>query len=52
MITGGLPTVFVSDMDRAIRFFTATLGLTLEQRFGNAYRVYRNSVPAVIPRVS
>ena len=24
----------------------------LEQRFGNAYRVYRNSVPAVIPRVS
>jgi predicted enzyme related to lactoylglutathione lyase len=35
MITGGLPTVFVSDMDRAIRFFTETLGLTLEQRFGN-----------------
>ena len=23
----------------------------LEQRFGNAYRVYRNSVPAVIPRI-
>jgi len=35
MINGGLPTVFVSDMDRAIRFFTETLGLTLEQRFGN-----------------
>jgi predicted enzyme related to lactoylglutathione lyase len=35
MITGGLPTVFVSNMDRAIRFFTETLGLTLEQRFGN-----------------
>ena len=24
----------------------------LEKRFGEAYRVYRNSVPAVIPRVS
>jgi predicted enzyme related to lactoylglutathione lyase len=35
MINGGLPTVFVSDMDRAIRFFTEILGLTLEQRFGN-----------------
>jgi predicted enzyme related to lactoylglutathione lyase len=35
MINGGLPTIFVSDMDRAILFFTETLGLTLEQRFGN-----------------
>lgn len=35
MISGALPTVFVSDMDRAIRFFTETIGLTLEQRFGN-----------------
>lgn len=35
MINGGLPTIFVSDMNRAIRFFTETLGLTLEQRFGN-----------------
>jgi protein-S-isoprenylcysteine O-methyltransferase Ste14 len=24
----------------------------LEQRFGDAYREYRDSVPAVIPRVS
>ena len=24
----------------------------LEQRFGDAYRVYRDSVPAVIPRIS
>ncbi len=24
----------------------------LENRFGDAYRIYRNSVPAVIPRVS
>ena len=26
--------------------------LELEQRFGNAYRAYCNSVPAVIPRIS
>jgi predicted enzyme related to lactoylglutathione lyase len=35
MITGGLPTVFVSELDRSIRFFTETLGLALEQRFGD-----------------
>jgi predicted enzyme related to lactoylglutathione lyase len=35
MISGGLATVFVSDMDRAIRFYTETLGLKLEQRFGD-----------------
>lgn len=35
MVNGGIPTIFVSDMDRAIRFFTEILGLGLEQRFGN-----------------
>jgi len=35
MITGGNATVFVSDMDRAIRFYTETLGLKLTNRFGN-----------------
>jgi predicted enzyme related to lactoylglutathione lyase len=35
MITGGLATVFVSDIDRSIRFYTETLGLALEQRFGD-----------------
>jgi predicted enzyme related to lactoylglutathione lyase len=35
MVTAGVPTVFVSDMDRAVRFYTEILGLTLEQRFGN-----------------
>jgi predicted enzyme related to lactoylglutathione lyase len=37
MISGGIPTVFVSDMDRAVHFFTEVLGLTLEQRFGNEW---------------
>ena len=35
MITGGNATVFVSDMDRAVAFYTATLGLKLRQRFGD-----------------
>lgn len=35
MITGGFVTVFVSDMDRAVHFYTKTLGLELTQRFGN-----------------
>lgn len=29
MICGVTPTVYVSDLDRAVRFYTATLGLTL-----------------------
>jgi predicted enzyme related to lactoylglutathione lyase len=35
MISGGLATVFVSNMDGAIRFYTGVLGLSLEQRYGN-----------------
>ena len=35
MISGGNATVFVSDMDRAIDFYTETLGLKLTNRFGN-----------------
>lgn len=35
MISGGLATVFVSDMDKSVRFYTDVLGLALEQRFGN-----------------
>jgi catechol 2,3-dioxygenase-like lactoylglutathione lyase family enzyme len=37
MITGGIVTVFVSDMDRAVRFYTDTLGLKLIYRFGNQW---------------
>jgi catechol 2,3-dioxygenase-like lactoylglutathione lyase family enzyme len=35
MIDGGLITVFVSDMDRAVAFYTDTLGLKLQFRAGN-----------------
>lgn len=32
MIQGGTPTIYVSDMDRAIAFYTKTLGLRLLER--------------------
>ena len=35
MITGGNATVFVSNMDNAVRFYTAVLGLRLANRFGD-----------------
>jgi catechol 2,3-dioxygenase-like lactoylglutathione lyase family enzyme len=35
MITGGNATVFVSDMNNAVAFYTETLGLELRQRFGD-----------------
>ena len=35
MITGGNATVFVSDMDRAVRFYTEVLGLKLASRYGD-----------------
>ena len=35
MISGGNATVFVSNMDRAIEFYTQALGLKLTNRFGN-----------------
>ena len=34
MIAGGLATIYVSDMDQAIRFYTDTLGLKLHFRGG------------------
>lgn len=37
MIRGGIATVFVSDMDRAVQFYTDLLGLKLELRFGNQW---------------
>lgn len=37
MIEGGTPTIYVSDMDRAVEFYTAVLGLRLESRFGNEW---------------
>jgi catechol 2,3-dioxygenase-like lactoylglutathione lyase family enzyme len=35
MIYGGNATVYVSDMDEAIQFYTVVLGLRLTNRFGN-----------------
>lgn len=35
MLSKGITTIFVADMDRSIRFYTETLGLRLAQRFGN-----------------
>ncbi len=35
MISGGNATVFVSNMDRAVQFYTGVLGLELTNRFGN-----------------
>ncbi|HEX4134941.1 MAG TPA: VOC family protein [Bryobacteraceae bacterium] len=35
MISGGNATVFVSNMDAAVRFYTEVLGLKLTNRFGD-----------------
>lgn len=37
MITGGSPTVFVSDLDRAVDFYTNVLGLGLQYRAGEHF---------------
>ena len=37
MIAGGNATVMVSDFDRAVDFYTKTLGLKLMSRFGNEW---------------
>jgi catechol 2,3-dioxygenase-like lactoylglutathione lyase family enzyme len=35
MISGGNATVFVSNMDNSVRFYTEVLGLKLTNRFGD-----------------
>ncbi len=37
MIEGGTPTIYVSDMDRAVEVYTAVLGLRLESRHGDEW---------------
>ena len=37
MITGGNATVLVSNMDRAVQFYTEILGLKLTNRFGDSW---------------
>jgi catechol 2,3-dioxygenase-like lactoylglutathione lyase family enzyme len=35
MFRGGVVTVYVNDMDRAVEFYVNTLGFTLKERHGN-----------------
>ena len=35
MVTGGNATIIVSNMDRAVQFYTEVLGLKLTNRFGD-----------------
>jgi predicted enzyme related to lactoylglutathione lyase len=37
MISGGNATVFVSNMDTSVRFYTEVLGLKLTNRFGDSW---------------
>ena len=37
MISGGNATIFVSNMDNAVKFYTEVLGLRLTNRFGDAW---------------
>ena len=37
MIEGGIVTLYVSNMDRAVQFYTDTLGLKLRMRGGNMW---------------
>ncbi len=37
LINGGSPTIFVTDMERAVRFYTDTLGLGLSYRAGDHF---------------
>jgi predicted enzyme related to lactoylglutathione lyase len=37
MIRGGMPTVFVTDMSRAVKFYTGALGLALKERWGDHF---------------
>ncbi len=37
LIDGGSPTIYVSDLDRAVRFYTQTLGLGLLYRAGEHF---------------
>lgn len=37
MLRGGYPTIFVSNMDKAVQFYTQTLGLPLKARYGDKW---------------
>ena len=48
MIYGGNATVYVSDMDKAVRFYTEVLGLKLTNRFGNHWATVQAGKSLVI----
>jgi catechol-2,3-dioxygenase len=48
MISGGNATLYVSNMDNSIRFYTAVLGLTLTNRFGNHWATVQAGTTLVI----
>jgi catechol 2,3-dioxygenase-like lactoylglutathione lyase family enzyme len=35
LLSGAMPTIFVSNMDASVRFYTEALGLKLHERYGN-----------------
>jgi catechol 2,3-dioxygenase-like lactoylglutathione lyase family enzyme len=39
MFAGGIVTVFITEMDRSVRFYTEQLGLKLLQRYGNEFAI-------------
>lgn len=48
MINGGNATVYVSNMDNAVRFYTEVLGLTLTNRFANHWATVRAGTTLLI----
>lgn len=48
MIYGGNATIYVSNMDQAIRFYTEVLGLKLTNRFGNNWATVQAGKTLVI----
>jgi catechol 2,3-dioxygenase-like lactoylglutathione lyase family enzyme len=48
MINGGNATVYVSNMDKAIQFYTEVLGLKLTNRFGNNWATVQAGKTLVI----
>lgn len=48
MIAGGNATIYVSNLDEAIRFYTDVLGLTIRNRFGNHWAAVQAGQTLVI----
>ncbi|MFN2444721.1 MAG: VOC family protein [Vicinamibacterales bacterium] len=48
MIAGGNATIYVSNMDAAVRFYTEALGLKLTNRFGNNWATVQAGTTLVV----